>query len=89
MLLLVAAGGLGASSHRIGIGVGGGVRAHGMRRLSGSEPYGAVTCIGVDEHVWHHTAVVDLTPRADGRTARLLDMVPGVCVQLGIAVLVM
>lgn len=44
-----------------------------------------VEAIGVDEHVWRHTArgsryvtvVVDLTPRGDGRPARLLDMVEG------------
>ena len=56
-----------------------------MRILSESDPYGAVTRIGVDEHVWRHgasgdryvTVIVDLTPRADGRPARLLDMVPG------------
>ena len=61
------------------------VRAAGMRILSESDPYGAVTRIGVDEHVWRHgasgdryvTVIVDLTPRADGRPARLLDMVPG------------
>ena len=61
------------------------VRAHGMRILSRSDPYGAVTRIGVDEHVWRHgafgdryvTVIVDLTPRCDGRPARLLDMVPG------------
>lgn len=61
------------------------VRAAGMRILSESAPYGAVTRIGVDEHVWRHgasgdryvTVIVDLTPRADGRPARLLDMVPG------------
>ena len=41
--------------------------------------------IGVDEHVWRHTprgsryvtVVVDLTPRSDGRPARLLDVVEG------------
>lgn len=61
------------------------VRAAGMRILSESDPYGAVTRIGVDEHVWRHgasgdryvTVIVDLTPPADGRPARLLDMVPG------------
>ena len=61
------------------------VRAHGMRILSRSDPYARVTRIGVDEHVWRHgafgdryvTVIVDLTPRCDGRPARLLDMVPG------------
>ena len=50
------------------------VRAAGMRILSESDPYGAVTRISVDEHVWRHgafgdryvTVIVDLTPRADG-----------------------
>ena len=63
------------------------VRAHGMRILSRSDPYAQVTRIGVDEHVWRHgafgdryvTVIVDLTPRADGAPARLLDMVPGRC----------
>jgi transposase len=43
--------------------------------------------LGVDEHLWHHqlrpgkgpkelTGIVDLT-RRDGRSARLLDLVPG------------
>ncbi|WP_129887308.1 hypothetical protein [Bifidobacterium pseudolongum] len=58
------------------------VRAHGMRILSRSDPYARVTRIGVDEHVWRHgasgdryvTVIVDLTPRADGAPARLLDM---------------
>ena len=61
------------------------VRAHGMRILSRSDPYARVTRIGVDEHVWRHgafgdryvTVIVDLTPRCDGRPARLLDIVPG------------
>ena len=66
------------------------VRAHGMRILSRSDPYARVTRIGVDEHVWRHgasgdryvTVIVDLTPRADGAPARLLDMVPGRCTRV-------
>ena len=66
------------------------VRAHGMRILSRSDPYARVTRIGVDEHVWRHgafgdryvTVIVDLTPRADGAPARLLDMVPGRCARV-------
>ena len=49
-----------------------------------------MTRIGVDEHVWRHgafgdryvTVIVDLTPRADGAPARLLDMVPGRCARV-------
>lgn len=44
-----------------------------------------VTTPGVDGHVWRHTGkeeryvtvIVDLSPRQNGRTARLLDMVKG------------
>ena len=44
-----------------------------------------VTTIGVDEHCWSHTVrgdryvtvIIDLTPRKEGKPARLLDMVPG------------
>ena len=45
----------------------------------------AVNRIGVDEHVWRHTpygskyvtVIIDLTPRREGKPARLLDMVEG------------
>ncbi len=55
--------------------------------------FAGVERLGVDEHVWHHvselpisdggrgpkqlTGMVDLTPDADGKRARLLDLVPG------------
>ncbi|WP_333490478.1 ISL3 family transposase [Bifidobacterium pseudolongum] len=61
------------------------VRDRGMPLLEQADRFSSVRAIGVDEHVWRHgafgdryvTAVVDLSPRADGRPARLLDMVPG------------
>lgn len=62
------------------------VPAKGMKHLAGDEHrLDGVTHLGVDEHVWRHTSrgsryvtvVVDLTPRRDGRPARLLDVVEG------------
>lgn len=61
------------------------VRDRGMLLLEQADRFSSVRAIGVDEHVWRHgafgdryvTVIVDLTPRADGRPARLLDMVPG------------
>ena len=62
------------------------VLSKGVERLIGDEHrLDGVSVIGVDEHVWRHTArgsryvtvVVDLTPRSDGRPARLLDVVGG------------
>mgnify|MGYP001623579547 CR=1 FL=1 len=62
------------------------VLAKGMKHLAGDERrLDGVTRLGVDEHVWRHTprgsryvtVVVDLTPRRDGRPARLLDVVGG------------
>ncbi len=56
-----------------------------MLLLEQAERFYSVRAIGVDEHVWRNgafgdryvTVIVDLTPRCDGRPARLLDMVPG------------
>ncbi len=54
--------------------------------ISDSNRFDGVTTIGVDEHCWKHTGwrsdrfvtvIIDLTPRKDGRPARLLDMIPG------------
>ena len=62
------------------------VLSKGMARLINDERrLDGVTHLGVDEHVWRHTprgsryvtVVVDLTPRRDGRPARLLDVVGG------------
>ena len=61
------------------------VRERGMLLLEQADRFSSVRAIGVDEHVWRHgafgdryvTVIVDLTPRCDGRPARLLDMVPG------------
>lgn len=62
------------------------VLAKGMKHLAGDEHrLDGVTHLGVDEHVWRHTprgsryvtVVVDLTPRRDGRPARLLDVAEG------------
>lgn len=62
------------------------VLAKGLERLVDDEHrLDGVSVIGVDEHVWRHTprgsryvtVVVDLTPRSDGRPARLLDVVGG------------
>ena len=61
------------------------VREQGMLLLEQADRFSSVRAIGVDEHVWRHgafgdryvTVIVDLTPRCDGRPARLLDMVPG------------
>ena len=62
------------------------VLAKGLERLVDDEHrLDGVSVIGVDEHVWRHTprgsryvtVVVDLTPRSDGRPARLLDVVEG------------
>ena len=59
------------------------VPAKGMKHLAGDEHrLDGVTHLGVDEHVWRHTSrgsryvtvVVDLTPRRDGRPARLLGV---------------
>lgn len=44
-----------------------------------------VNAIGVEEHVWRHTpfgdryvtVIVDITNHTRGRTARLLDVIPG------------
>lgn len=66
--------------------VNGAVLAKGVERLrEDASRLDGVTAIGVDEHVWRHTAhgdryvtvVIDLTPRRDGGAARLLDMVEG------------
>ena len=54
--------------------------------ISDPTRFEGVTIIGVDEHCWRHvgwrsdrfvTVIIDLTPRRDGRPARLLDMVAG------------
>ena len=54
--------------------------------ISDPTRFDGVTTIGVDEHCWRHvgwrsdrfvTVIIDLTPRSDGRPARLLDMIPG------------
>lgn len=55
--------------------------------LAASDPHrlDGVTAIGVDEHVWRHTplgdryvtVIVDITDHTRGRTARLLDVIPG------------
>lgn len=54
--------------------------------ISDPNRFDGVTTIGVDEHCWKHTGwhsdrfvtvIIDLTPRAKGQSARLLDMVPG------------
>ena len=58
----------------------------GLEHLIGDERrFDGVRMLGVDEHAWRHTprgsryvtVVVDLTPRKDGRPARLLDVVEG------------
>ncbi|GIG39546.1 ISL3 family transposase [Cellulomonas phragmiteti] len=61
-----------------------------LQRLAGDPGrFTGVTCLGVDEHIWHHadtrqrgpkelTGMVDLTRDRDGRVrARLLDLVAG------------
>ncbi len=67
------------------------VRAFGQPLIDDPGRLDGVTALGVDEHVWQHagrsqsgirriafgTGIVDLTPVADGRPARLLDVVPG------------
>ena len=54
--------------------------------ISDPTRFDGVKTIGVDEHCWRHvgwrsdrfvTVIIDLTPRTDGRPARLLDMIPG------------
>ena len=54
--------------------------------ISDPTRFEGVNTIGVDEHCWRHTGwrsdrfvtvIIDLTPRKDGRPARLLDMIPG------------
>lgn len=59
------------------------------RAAADESRFAGVTCLGVDEHLWHHvsprnrgpkelTGMVDLTPDLDGHVrARLLDLVPG------------
>jgi len=67
------------------------VRVFGQPLVDATDRLDGVTALGVDEHVWQHagrsqngvrrtafgTGIVDLTPVADGRPARLLDVVPG------------
>ncbi|WP_068707937.1 hypothetical protein [Oerskovia enterophila] len=60
-----------------------------LERLTADESrFSGVTCLEVEEHVWHHchrrtrgrkpTKTVDLARYEDGREyARLLDLVPG------------
>lgn len=54
--------------------------------ISDPSRFEGVKTIGIDEHCWRHvgwrsdrfvTVIIDLTPREDGRPARLLDMIPG------------
>jgi len=63
------------------------VAAYGQPLVDDPDRLSGVTALGVDEHVWQHagpgrrtaygTGIVDLTPVAAGRPARLLDVVPG------------
>ena len=63
------------------------VRTFGQPLVDAADRLDGVTAVGVDEHVWQHagpgrrtaygTGIVDLTPVAAGRPARLLDVVPG------------
>lgn len=54
--------------------------------ISDPSRFDGVKTIGIDEHCWKHTGwqkdrfvtvIIDLTPRENGGTARLLDMIPG------------
>ena len=63
------------------------VRAFGQPLVDDPDRLDDVTALGVDEHVWQHagrdrriafgTGIVDLFPVAGGRSARLLDVIPG------------
>lgn len=83
MSINAAARNLGVSWNTVNMAV---LEAGYEHLISDPTRFQGVTTIGVDEHCWRHTGwrwdrfvtvIIDLTPRAKGQPARLLDMVPG------------
>ena len=83
MSINAAARNLGAAWNTVNTAV---LEAGYTHLISDPTRFDGVKTIGVDEHCWRHvgwrsdrfvTVIIDLTPREDGRPARLLDMIPG------------
>lgn len=83
MSINAAARSLGASWNTVNTAV---LDAGYTHLINDPSRFDGVKTIGVDEHCWKHTGwrserfvtvIIDLTPRNDGKPARLLDMIPG------------